>query len=327
MRSRTGRPTRQRPRGRLWALVGAAVGASLLVGVVLASTQPLLPAARETPTPTDRPTLPIVVQPSNATVPTLAPTPASGEDLRGAVPTGRGSFLPVRLGDLRLCPGSIGVAAYGQPGAGGRFYLPNHPAQPAADVAPTECWPTAEQALDAGYLAAPLPDGVEQIGRVYLAPPSEELAATCQDAADALGFTVPCPGLLPHVTRANPCSGRYRQVVGCVFEDQQAFVLTLPGVLPDPLASGLAIVALAGSSTHPLLNCPATTPPTTGGDAECPDDDPWNPGTEGTSPHAGSVLTRLQLDDGTQVAVSLDPSLGPVRVRVVDALQPVEPRG
>jgi hypothetical protein len=44
---------------------------------------------------------------------------------------------------------------------------------------------------------APLPAGVLEVGGVYLTPPSRGFRASCQRAADRVGFAVPCPGLLP----------------------------------------------------------------------------------------------------------------------------------
>jgi hypothetical protein len=43
----------------------------------------------------------------------------------------------------------------------------------------------------------PLPAGALEIGGVYLAPTDRTFRSRCQLAADRLGFTVPCPGLLP----------------------------------------------------------------------------------------------------------------------------------
>lgn len=321
------------PRGRGVRWAAGAVVLAIAVGVVVlvVAAPASRPAGVTVEEPTAVPTL--AVDREVAPAPTLAPT--AEEELRGPVRTDRGSFLPVRLSqDLWLCPGSAGVAAYGDPGAG-RFYQPNHPAAPPSDQPPTECWPTAEAAVAGGYLAADPPAGVEQIGDVYLAPPSEDLRATCQEAADRLGFTVPCPGLLPHVPRSNPCGGQFAVVSGCVLDldGPQAFVLALGGISRDPRAAGLAIVAVASGTVARetgLLACPdqssngAAAAPAEG-EAECPDGPPWSPDLGGGSPHVGTVLTRLILDR-TPIAVSLDETLGPVRLRVVEALDPVPPR-
>lgn len=320
-----------RGQGGRWAagalLAAVAVGVVVLLATAPGSTPAGVAVEEHTATPT------LAVQREVAPAPTLAPT--AEEELRGPVRTGRGSFLPVRLSqDLWLCPGSVGVAAYGDPGAG-RFYLPNHPAAPASDQPPTECWPTAEAAVAGGYLPAELPEGVEQIGDVYLAPASEELRATCQEAADTLDFTVPCPGLLPHLARTDPCGGQFAVVSGCVLavDGQQAFVLALGGISPDPRAAGLAIAAVANGTVARetgLLACPALPrdgggpPSPVEGELECADGPPWSPGFARSSPHVGAVLTRLVLDR-TPVAVSLDEALGPVRLRVVAALEPVAP--
>ena len=59
------------------------------------------------------------------------------------------------------------------------------------------CYQTATAAARAGYRPAPLPSGALEVGGVYLIPTSRGFRASCQRAADRVGFAVPCPGLLP----------------------------------------------------------------------------------------------------------------------------------
>ena len=222
----------ERPRGRLWA-AGRRRGRGVAAGRRGAGEHAAAAARRARDPDADRP----------PDAPDRRPAvQRDGSDAGAHVPRGparRGPDRPRQLpaGAARrpaACPGSIGVAAYGQPGAGGRFYLPNHPAQPAADVAPTECWPTAEQALDAGYLAAPLPDGVEQIGRSTSCPRPRSWPRPARTPPTQLGFAVPCPGLLPHVPRVQPVRQPLAEVEGCVMDvdDQRAFVLMVGGRPP-----------------------------------------------------------------------------------------------
>jgi len=100
---------------------------------------------------------------------------------------------PYRIGDRVTCPLAHPVLAT----ADGRSYPPGHPARPPRDADPVACYQTAAQATAAGYAPAPLPAGVLELGGVYLVPTSGRLHRRCQEAAELLGFAVPCPALLP----------------------------------------------------------------------------------------------------------------------------------
>jgi hypothetical protein len=76
-------------------------------------------------------------------------------------------------------------------------YPAGHPARPPPDATPVACYQTTAQAISAGYPSAPLPGGALEVFGVYLTQPSRTFRASCQRAADRLGFAVPCPGLLP----------------------------------------------------------------------------------------------------------------------------------
>jgi hypothetical protein len=71
-------------------------------------------------------------------------------------------------------------------------------------VAPVACYRTAAQAAGAGYAPAPLPPGAVEVGGVYLSPTSRAFRDSCRQAADRLGFAVPCPGLLPSLPSGAP---------------------------------------------------------------------------------------------------------------------------
>jgi hypothetical protein len=100
---------------------------------------------------------------------------------------------PYRIGGKVDCPPAWPVRAMSNHAS----YPAGHPARPPPDATPVACYQTAAQAASAGYAPAPLPAGVLEVGGVYLTPPSRGFRASCQRAADRLGFAVPCPGLLP----------------------------------------------------------------------------------------------------------------------------------
>jgi hypothetical protein len=100
---------------------------------------------------------------------------------------------PYRLGGGYRCPLRRPVLAMSD----GRSYPPGHPARPPRDARAVACYQASAEAAAAGYPPAPLPAGALEIGGVYLAPANRAFRSRCQLAADRLGFTVPCPGLLP----------------------------------------------------------------------------------------------------------------------------------
>src|SRR6266511_4638222 len=100
---------------------------------------------------------------------------------------------PYRIGDRVTCPLAHPVLAT----ADGRSYPPGHPARPPRDADPVACYDTVAGATVAGYAPAPLPAHVLELGGVYLVPTSGRLRRPCRQAAERLGFAVPCPTLLP----------------------------------------------------------------------------------------------------------------------------------
>jgi hypothetical protein len=64
-------------------------------------------------------------------------------------------------------------------------------------VRPDRCFATAADAEASGYSLAPSPPGTVELQGIYLAPPDPVLLRRCREAADRLGFHVPCPGFLP----------------------------------------------------------------------------------------------------------------------------------
>jgi hypothetical protein len=140
-------------------------------------------------------------------------------------PSTAAADAPYRIGDRVTCPLAHPVLAT----ADGHSYPPGHPARPPRDADPVACYETAAQATAAGYASAPLPAGVLELGGVYLVPTSGRLRRRCQEAAERLGFAVPCPALLPQpppnapppnlCDRRSPCSpesGFLLQVSGFV---------------------------------------------------------------------------------------------------------------
>lgn len=112
---------------------------------------------------------------------------------RPAPPAPTIAAVPYRIGDRVACPLGHPVLAT----AAGHSYPPGHPAQPPANAHPVACYDTTEQATAAGYPPAPLPAGALDLGGEYLVPTSDQLHRQCRQAANRLGFAVPCPRLLP----------------------------------------------------------------------------------------------------------------------------------
>src|SRR6266540_2706224 len=65
-------------------------------------------------------------------------------------------------------------------------------------------WPVLAMSNHTSYRPAPLPAGTLEVGGVYLTPTSPSFRASCRQAADRLGFAVPCPGLLPTIPPGLP---------------------------------------------------------------------------------------------------------------------------
>jgi len=116
--------------------------------------------------------------------PAAAPTPSD---------TTSPADAPYQLGDRSICPLGRPVLASSNQAS----YPPGHPGHPPPGAHPVACYPSVAQATAAGYPPAPLPAGAVELDGVYLAPTSQAFRRRCQQAADQLGFVVPCPGLLP----------------------------------------------------------------------------------------------------------------------------------
>jgi hypothetical protein len=103
---------------------------------------------------------------------------------------------PYRLGGKVECPPAWPVLAMSDHTS----YPAGHPVTPPATATAVACYQTTAKAASGGYTPAPLPAGVLEVDGVYLTPTSQRFRAHCQQAADRVGFAVPCPGLLPTVT-------------------------------------------------------------------------------------------------------------------------------
>jgi hypothetical protein len=109
------------------------------------------------------------------------------------MPTSISTQAPYRLGGSVECPPAWPVLAV----SNHTSYPAGHPATPPATATPVACYQTPAKAAGAGYAPAPLPAGALEVGGVYLTPTSRGFRAHCQQVADRVGFTVPCPELLP----------------------------------------------------------------------------------------------------------------------------------
>jgi hypothetical protein len=130
---------------------------------------------------------------------TLSPRRTDPDVGATAVPIQPG-VLPRDAGGLYLCPQDAPYAAYRRMAS--HFYPPNHPVHPGLAVQPDWCYRTPAEAEAAGYtLGLPGPQARE-VDMVYLVEVDLRLYEDCWRAARELGFSVPCPGILP-----NPATG------------------------------------------------------------------------------------------------------------------------
>jgi hypothetical protein len=221
---------------------------------------------------------------------------------------------PVSLGPTWTCPLGAPVAGF----ADRRSYPPGHPAAPPPTVRPVACYQTAAQATAAGYPPAAPPKGTLEVGGVYLVPTGQGLVRRCQQAADGLGFAVPCPGLLPArspgAVPPAPCDRRFpcQQGAGFVLEED-GFVVPPGYVGVAGQAQGRLVVAAArrgtGRVAAHVVACQGRQQPvatvtvhrTWGRLLRC----------SGSGVHYGSVLLRWQ-ERGVVMVVSV---LGHTRVQ------------
>jgi hypothetical protein len=143
-------------------------------------------------------------------------------------------------------------------------YPAGHPAKPPATAAAVACYQTAATAASAGYRPAPLPTGVLEVGGVYLTPTSRGFRAGCQQAADRLGFAVPCPGLLPTTPHGLPPPRLCEEPSSCRRGALLGFTLAgfvvpfgyvgTPGMQPYG-ALGIYAATTAETASRPPLRC------------------------------------------------------------------------
>jgi hypothetical protein len=229
----------------------------------------------------------------------------SGMARLSSSPVGRAdaTAAPYWIGDRATCPPDRPVLAT----SNGRSYPPGHPRTPPPQVDPAACYQTAGSAAAAGYAPAPLPGGALKLGGVYLVPTSSRLRRQCRQAADRLGFAVPCPTLLPAPSpdAAPPilCDPRFLCVPGVGFLFEEGGFVVPPGYVgvdgqPQgrlALAAATQVtafpVACLGGQRVAIIQVRATR----GGLFECP---------PGAGAHLGGVLLRWR-EEGVVMAVSL----------------------
>jgi hypothetical protein len=155
---------------------------------------------------------------------------------------------PLRLARGWECPTGWTFKAYLPEGL---YYPAYHPEPPSAAVKPQRCFRTSVEAQTAGFHLAPPPRGGAVAEGVYLVPASVRVVDACRAAAARLGFTIPCPSLLPLAAADDPCSLN----TGCVGDGGPAadgFGFTIVLATPPDLAgtapsqAGFSAVAAAG---------------------------------------------------------------------------------
>jgi hypothetical protein len=210
-----------------------------------------------------------------ARTPTLIGVLVAGVLLTALVVTGRSQHLaadrpparapvapaadttPVSLGAIWACPLLAPVPAF----ADHHSYPPGHPAAPPSGTRPVVCFPTTAQAAAAGYPPAAPPAGTLEVGGVYLTPTGRWFQRRCQQAADRLGFAVPCPALLPatspHAVPPEPCDQQFPCRRGDAFVLNQDGFVVPPGYVGGAagLAQGRVVVAAAGRADDWVAVC------------------------------------------------------------------------
>jgi hypothetical protein len=209
-----------------------------------------------------------------ARAPALLGVLAAGVLLTALVVTGRSQHLaadrqparpsvasaadttPVSLGAIWACPLLAPVPAF----ADQHSYPPGHPAAPPSGTRPAACYPTTAQAAAAGYPPAPPPAGTLEVGGVYLTPTDKWFQGRCQQAADKLGYAVPCPALLPatspHAVPPEPCDQQFPCLPGGAFLlGHDGFVVPPDYVGVAGQAQGRLVVAAARRADDPATVC------------------------------------------------------------------------
>ena len=210
----------------------------------------------------------------SARAPTLFGVLAAGVLVTTLVITGRSQHLtpdrPPAMPAVVAAPGPPPrrrgpLGAGPAPGPGAAFadhhsYPPGHPAAPPSRTRPAACYPSTAQAAAAGYPPAPPPAGSLEVSGVYLIPTGRWFQQRCQQAADRLGFAVPCPVLLPAMSpRAvspDPCDRQFPCLRGGAFVlDQHGFVVPPGDVGPAGQAEARLVVAAASRADDPAVVC------------------------------------------------------------------------
>jgi hypothetical protein len=217
---------------------------------------------------------------------------------------------PYRIGDRVACPLDHPVLAT----AAGRSYPPGHPAQPPPDARPVACYDTTDQATQAGYPPAPLPPGALDLGGEYLVPAPGQLHRQCRQAANRVGFAVPCPMLVPApapntpppVPCDQPSTPSCTPALGFLFEVGGFTVPSDHIVAYQDFGENLAITA-AKRLTAVVVSCPRERPiaraRVRGRDGRlyhCP---------PGSGLHGDSILLRWE-ERGTILVVSVSGNSG-----------------
>jgi hypothetical protein len=210
------------------------------------------------------------------------PRPAASP-MRTAIST----QAPYQLGGRMECPPAWPVLAM----SNHTSYPAGHPTKPPATATALACYQTTAKAASAGYAPAPLPAGALEVGGVYLTPTSQRFQAHCQQIADRVGFTVPCPELLPTSPAGVPRPRLCQEPASCQPEQLVRFIQDF--VAP--------FGAVGASDGYGVLAIDAT--PTRGGvGLECPGEPPIaTPAVQQTR----AVLTACQHDAPSVLGGSL----------------------
>jgi hypothetical protein len=221
-----------------------------------------------------------------------------------APPTPTHADAPLRVGERTFCTARRPVLATSD----GRSYPPGHPARPRRDAEPVACYQTDEQATAAGYAPAPLPPGALHLDGTYLVPTSDRLRRQCRQAAERLGFVVPCPAVLPAQSPGAPPPRLCLHPLPCG-NPQTEFLLESTGFeVPSGHVGAYAasaarlVVAAAKRPTASAVACVGERPlgpvgvrGTRGGLFQCPQD---------SGSHRGGVLLRWR-ERGVVMALSV----------------------
>jgi hypothetical protein len=188
--------------------------------------------------------------------------PGDGSDPGPAASPTRTSIstqAPYRLAGKIECPPAWPVLAM----SNHTSYPAGHPATPPATATPVVCYQTTAKAASAGYAPALLPTGALEVGGIYLTPTNHRFHAHCPQAADRVGFAVPCPTLLPTSPPGLPPPRLCQGPPSC--QRRQQLVFTQDFVVPFGAVgapSGYGALAITATPTHggPDLQCPGERP-------------------------------------------------------------------